>query len=44
MVPAVEAERFVSRWRQRYVRLFPQVSNRVQVWATRPSAPAFEAV
>jgi len=44
MVPAVEAERFVSRWRERYVRLFPQVSNRVQVWATRPSAPAFEAV
>ena len=44
MVPQVEAERFASRWRDRYLKLFPQAASRMQVFETRPSAPAFEAV
>lgn len=44
MLPEAEADRFMSRWRERYVKLFPHVSHRVQVFATRPSAPAFEAL
>lgn len=43
MVLESEAERFVSRWRERYVKLFPHVSHRVQVFPTHPGAPAFEA-
>ncbi|MEQ1690004.1 MAG: galactokinase family protein [Gemmatimonas sp.] len=44
MIPEVDAERFASRWRDRYVKAFPQVANRVQVFATKPSAPAFELI
>ncbi|MBL0172748.1 MAG: galactokinase [Gemmatimonadaceae bacterium] len=44
MIPELEAERFASRWRDRYVKHFPQIASRVQVFATRPSAPAFEVV
>lgn len=44
MVPAAEADRFSSRWRDRYVKAFPHVSHRVQLFQTRPSAPAFELV
>ena len=42
MVPESEAERFSSRWRDRYVNLFPQVARRVQMFSTQPSAPTFE--
>lgn len=44
MCPINDAERFSSRWRDRYVKLFPQAAHRVQVISTRPSAPAFEAL
>ncbi len=44
MVRHVDAERFASRWRDRYLKVFPQSASRVQVFATRPSAPAFESV
>ena len=44
MIPAVDAERFASRWRDRYATLFPHVANRVQVFETRPGAPAFESI
>jgi galactokinase len=44
MVPQDEAERFGSRWRDRYLKLYPQAASRMQVFETRPSAPAFESV
>jgi len=44
MCPAADAERFSSRWRDRYVKLFPQAAHRVQVIQSRPSAPAFEVL
>lgn len=44
MVPEADAEPFMSRWRERYIKLFPHVAHRVQFFATRPSAPAFEAL
>ncbi|MBP6774476.1 MAG: hypothetical protein KA154_15880 [Gemmatimonadaceae bacterium] len=44
MLPDAHAERFASRWRDRYVKLFPNVAHRAQVFTTHPSAPAFEAV
>ena len=44
MTPEADADRFASRWRDRYLKLFPHTSSRVQVFATRPSAPAFESV
>ena len=44
MIPEVDAERFASRWRDRYLKQFPHVASRVQVFATKPSAPAFELV
>ena len=44
MVHEDEAERFASRWRDRYLKLFPQAASRMQVFETRPGAPAFESV
>lgn len=44
MIPDDDAERFTSRWRDRYVKLFPKVTHRVQFFPTKPSAPAFEAI
>ena len=44
MIPDSDAERFASRWRDRYLKLFPHVAHRMQVFPTRPSAPAFEAI
>jgi galactokinase len=44
MVPALEADRFASRWRERYVKEFPLVAHRVQVFSTRPAPPAFESI
>ena len=44
MIPESDAERFASRWRDRYLKLFPHVAHRMQVFPTRPSAPAFEAI
>ncbi|MCC6243673.1 MAG: galactokinase [Gemmatimonadaceae bacterium] len=42
MIPSSDADRFMSRWRERYVKQFPHVAHRVQVFQTRPSAPAIE--
>ena len=44
MVPAREAERFASRWRERYLRTHGSASHRSQFFTTRPSAPAVELV
>ena len=44
MVPASEAERFASRWRDRYVRTHAAASHRALFFTTRPSAPALEVV
>ena len=44
MIPEDDAERFASRWRDRYLKQFPHVANRFQVFSTRPSAPAFELI
>ncbi len=44
MVRESDAERFASRWRDRYVKVYPHASHRVQVFSTQPSAPAFEAI
>ena len=44
MVPASDAERFASRWRERYLRTHGSASHRSLFFTTRPSAPAFELV
>jgi galactokinase len=44
MVPASEAERFASRWRERYVRTHASAARRALFFPTRPSAPACEIV
>ncbi len=44
MVQASEAERFASRWRDRYLRTHAAASHRALFFTTRPSAPAFEVV
>ncbi len=44
MVSDAELERFTSRWRDRYVKLFPKVTHRVQFIPTKPSAPVFEVI
>ena len=44
MVPASDAERFASRWRDRYLRTHAAASHRALFFSTRPSAPAFEVV
>ena len=42
MVPTVEAERFASRWRDRYLRVHHSASQRALFFQTAPSPPAFE--
>jgi galactokinase len=42
MVPAAEAERFIGRWRERYLRAHPNAAHRAQFFTTVPSPPAFE--
>jgi galactokinase len=44
MVRASEAERFATRWRDRYLRTHRSASHRALFFATSPSAPAFEVV
>jgi galactokinase len=42
MVPLQEAERFATRWRERYLRTHGSAAQRSLFFATSPSAPAFE--
>ena len=42
MVQASDAERFASRWRERYLRTHGSASHRALFFSTRPTAPAFE--
>ena len=44
MVPVSAAERFATRWRERYLRTHGSASHRSQFFTTRPSSPAFELV
>ncbi|WP_411281472.1 galactokinase family protein [Gemmatimonas sp.] len=44
MVHAIDAERFASRWRDRYLRTHGSASHRSLFFTTQPSAPAFEVV
>ena len=44
MIPEVESERFASRWRDEYLKQYPHAANRMQLFTTKPSAPAFELV
>jgi galactokinase len=44
MIPVSEAESFMTRLRERYVKQFPQVAHRMQIFQTQPSAPAFEVI
>jgi galactokinase len=44
MVPTSEAERFASRWRDRYVRTHASAARRALFFPTSPSAPACEVV
>ena len=44
MVPLSDAERFATRWRERYLRTHGSASHRSQFFTTRPSSPAFELV
>jgi galactokinase len=42
MVPTADAERFASRWRERYLRTHHSASHRALFFTTAPSPPAFE--
>ena len=44
MIPTAITEAFSQRWRERYLKQFPQMSHRMQVVPTRPSAPVFEVI
>ncbi|WP_310569897.1 galactokinase family protein [Gemmatimonas sp.] len=44
MVPSHDAERFASRWRDRYLRTHGSASHRALFFATRPTVPALEVV
>jgi hypothetical protein len=44
MVPLSDAERFATRWRERYLRTHGSASHRSQFFTTRASSPAFELV
>lgn len=44
MIPSEEAERFASRWRDRYLRVHHSASHRSQFFVTAPSPPAFELI
>lgn len=42
MIPTAEAERFASRWREKYLRVHHSASHRALFFTTSPSPPAFE--
>jgi galactokinase len=44
MVPTGEAEPFISRWRDRYLRTHRTALPRAQFFSTQPSAPACEVI
>lgn len=44
MIPTADAEKFASRWREKYLRTHPSASQRALFFTTRPSPPAFEVV
>lgn len=44
MVPSEESAGFLSLWKERYARQFPNISGRSRFFATAPSVPAFEVV
>jgi galactokinase len=44
MIPAAQADPFMARWRERYVRAHPVAAQRAQFFITMPSASAFEIV
>ncbi len=44
MVKAADAERFASRWRDKYLRTHHSASHRALFFTTAPSAPAFEVI
>ena len=44
MVPVADAERFASRWRDKYLRVHHSASHRALFFQTAPSMPAFELV
>lgn len=44
MVPRAEAERFATRWRERYLRTHHSASHRALFFVTQPSPPAFEVI
>jgi len=44
MIPANDADSFMARLRERYVKQFPQVAHRMQIFQTQPSVPAFEVI
>lgn len=44
MVPQSNAAEFSQQWRDLYISKFPHISRRFQLFQTRPSAPAFEAI
>lgn len=42
MVPGEESAGFLSLWKERYARQFPNISGRSRFFAAAPSVPAFE--
>jgi galactokinase len=44
MIPRADAERFASRWREKYLRVHHSASHRALFFETSPSPPAFELV
>ena len=44
MVRSTEAESFIGRWRDRYLRSHPHAGARSSFFVTAPSAPAFEVL
>lgn len=44
MVPVAEAEAFVARWRERYLRAHRTAAHRAQFFTTAPGPPAFEVI
>lgn len=44
MVKSDEAERFASRWRDKYLRTHHSASHRALFFTTQPTAPAFEVI
>lgn len=44
MIPARQAEAFMARWRERYVRAHPVAAQRAQFFVTSPGVSAFEMI